>query len=131
MKKITLYEPAMCCPTGICGVGIDADLLRMSAVLNDLEKNGITVERFNLTNTPQAFVANQKINQLLMNHGMEILPMIMINDEIVKTGGYLSNDEIERLLNVTLEGLEKKRASEKKASPFNITTGCCSGDDCC
>ena len=30
MKKMTIYEPAMCCSTGLCGVGVDTKLLRIS-----------------------------------------------------------------------------------------------------
>ena len=56
MKKLAIYEPAMCCDTGICGVSVDPELLRISAVINNLKKNGIAVERYNLTNAPMAFV---------------------------------------------------------------------------
>ena len=52
MKKMQIFEPAMCCPTGLCGVGVDPELLRISAVLNSLKKNGVTVDRFNLTDAP-------------------------------------------------------------------------------
>lgn len=45
MKKLAIYEPAMCCDTGICGVSVDPELLRISAVINNLKKNGIAVER--------------------------------------------------------------------------------------
>ena len=46
MKKMNIYEPAMCCPTGVCGVGVDPELLRISTVLNNLEKKGIEIGRF-------------------------------------------------------------------------------------
>lgn len=49
MKKMQIYEPAMCCSTGLCGVGVDQELLRISTVLNSMEKNGVMVERFNLS----------------------------------------------------------------------------------
>ena len=62
MKKITIYEPAMCSPTGLCGVGIDQELLRISTVVSSLEKNGVISERYNLTNSPQEFIKNQEVN---------------------------------------------------------------------
>lgn len=37
MKKMKIFEPAMCCPTGICGVGVDPELLRISAALDTLK----------------------------------------------------------------------------------------------
>ena len=39
MKRMQIFEPAMCCSTGLCGVGVDPELLRVSAVLNTLRKN--------------------------------------------------------------------------------------------
>lgn len=30
MKKMFIYEPAMCCSTGLCGVSVDPELLRLS-----------------------------------------------------------------------------------------------------
>ena len=43
MKKMNIYEPAMCCPTGVCGVGVDPELLRISTVLNNLKKKGVEI----------------------------------------------------------------------------------------
>lgn len=41
MKNIAIYEPAMCCSTGLCGVGVDPELLRISTVSNNLKKAGV------------------------------------------------------------------------------------------
>ena len=48
MKRMSIYEPAMCCDTGVCGVNVDPELVRISRVINILKKNGITIERYNL-----------------------------------------------------------------------------------
>ena len=74
MKAMSIYEPAMCCETGICGVGVDPELLRISTVFNNLQKNGITAARFNLNSAPQAFINNADINKLIMGDGIESLP---------------------------------------------------------
>ena len=29
MKTMKIFEPAMCCPTGLCGVSVDPELLRV------------------------------------------------------------------------------------------------------
>lgn len=50
MKNIEIFEPAMCCSTGLCGVSVDPELLRISTVLNTLKERGIEVKRYNLTN---------------------------------------------------------------------------------
>ena len=62
MKKMIIFDPSMCCSTGICGPGVDSELLRVSTALNDLKKKGILVERYNLTSNPQIFVDNKQIN---------------------------------------------------------------------
>ena len=49
MKRMSIYEPAMCCDTGVCGVNVDPELVRISTVINNLKKNGITIERYNLS----------------------------------------------------------------------------------
>ena len=102
MKTFVVYEPAMCCPTGICGVAVDPELLRMSSVIQQLEKQGIHAERFNLSANPQAFIENSEVNKRLMSHGVEVLPITLIQGEIVETGRYLSNAELEEKLDVKL-----------------------------
>ena len=37
MKKIEIFEQAMCCPTGLCGPAIDPELLRMSFIMNNIK----------------------------------------------------------------------------------------------
>ncbi len=48
IKKIIIYKPAMCCPTGLCGVSVDPELLRFSTTSNNLKKKGIEIERYNV-----------------------------------------------------------------------------------
>ncbi|HVI41526.1 MAG TPA: arsenite efflux transporter metallochaperone ArsD, partial [Anaerovoracaceae bacterium] len=103
MKKITIYEPAMCCPTGLCGVSIDPELLRISTLQNTLKKNGVEMQRFNLSNSPQEFINNKEVNKFINENGAEKLPLTLIDDEIVVTGRYPTDEEIAKLINVTIE----------------------------
>jgi hypothetical protein len=93
MKKMIIFDPAMCCSTGVCGPSIDPELLRVSTVLNNLKSRGIIVDRFNLTNNPQAFVDNQVINEILNSEGIECLPVTIVDGEVVKTTKYPTNEE--------------------------------------
>lgn len=117
MKKMFIYEPPMCCPTGLCGVGVDPELLRISTVLNTLKKNGIEVFRFNLTNAPQEFVNNKLINDYLNSKGVNGLPAIVIDDEIVIKGRYPTNEEFMELLNLPSNLLSEK----PKPSRYKVT----------
>ncbi len=58
MKTIQVYDPPMCCSTGICGTDIDPDLVNFAAMLSQLGTHGIKVERYNLGQQPMAFVQN-------------------------------------------------------------------------
>ena len=51
MKKMTIFEPALCCETGVCGVSIDSELLRISTILNSLKKHNVIDDRFNLNDS--------------------------------------------------------------------------------
>lgn len=98
MKEMTIYEPAMCCSTGVCGVGVDADLLRISTVLSALEKKNIEVKRYNLSNSPQAFITNKVVNNYIRTHGLDALPITVLDSEIFVSGRYPSNEEIIKFL---------------------------------
>lgn len=75
MKTMKIYEPAMCCPTGLCGVGVgvDPELLRISTVLNTLKQNGVEVQRFNLTSAPAEFLKSKAVTEYMQNKKMVFL----------------------------------------------------------
>lgn len=123
MKKMIIFDPAMCCSTGVCGPSVDPELLRMSTVLNSLSKKGITVERHNLTSNPQAFVDNLLINQLLNSDGVDILPVTMVDGEVVKTKDYPTNKELCEMLEVPEDFL--KTTLKIKSKSCGCSDGCC------
>lgn len=133
MKKMQIFEPAMCCSTGLCGVSVDPELLRISTVLNALEKNGVKVERYNLSGSPQEFVNNKVINDYIKEKGVEGLPAVVLDSEVVITGRYPSNDEFVKLLAIpnTYIGGKPVRARASKVT-IKKSGGCgCSGGNCC
>lgn len=101
MRKMIIYDPAMCCSTGICGVGVDKELLRISAAINKLKDSGVIVERYNPNTEPQKFVANEIVNQIINEKGIKALPLTLIDDKIIKIGSYPSNIEIIQALNLS------------------------------
>lgn len=128
MKKMSIYEPAMCCDTGLCGVGVNTELLRISTVLNALKKNGVAVDRFNLNSAPMAFVNNQTINTFINEKGVEALPAVMLDEEIIIIGRYPTNLEFMSLLEVPESYLTEAKIAPKAATKG----GCnCSNGKCC
>ncbi len=129
MKSMQIFEPAMCCSTGLCGVGVDPELLRISTVLNTMEKNGVKVERYNLSNAPQEFIKNKAVNNIIKAQGMEVLPLAVIDGEIIITGRYPSNEEFVKYLNIPLSFVGEKPKEVQAAGNQNGGC-CCSGGDC-
>jgi hypothetical protein len=129
MKKMQIFEPAMCCDTGLCGVGVDPELLRISTVLNSLNKNGVPVERFNLSSAPQVFVTNKVVNSFVREKGVEELPLITLDGEIIMTGRYPTNDEFVTLLNIPKNYLGEQEVAQEASDESEGC--CCSGGGCC
>ncbi len=109
--KIEIYDPAMCCSSGLCGPSIDPVLVKVNDAVLALKKQGVEVERFNLAQQPKAFINNPKIKQLLTKNGKKILPVILVNGELFKTGEYPSYEELCQALGI--EPLKAKPISLK------------------
>jgi hypothetical protein len=127
MKKLEIFEPAMCCPTGLCGVGVDPELLRISTVLDTLAKKEITVERYNLQSAPQVFVTNTVVNQYLKENGVEGLPIVVLDGEIVIKGRYPNNEEFIELLDLSGDELGEQNV---ETTVTDDTEGCCCSGGC-
>ncbi len=118
MKKLAIYDPAMCCSTGVCGASVDPELLRVATVIESLKQNGADINRFNLSGQPNAFVENQLINEQLKQYGPEILPITLVDGQIAKTKSYPTNEEFAEWTGVALNIKPKK-------------SGCCCEGGCC
>jgi Arsenical resistance operon protein ArsD len=108
MKKIQIFDPAMCCSTGVCGPSIDMELLRMSFVTKNLEKVNYPIERYNLTTDTDYFINNEKVQALLNDKGPDILPIILVDGEVVLTGQYPLNEELEAWTGMSANELTQK-----------------------
>lgn len=121
MNKIEIFEPAMCCPTGLCGPGINPELLRISTLINSLTAAGLVINRYNLASIPQNFITNTEVNKLLTNNGVDILPVTMIDGVVVKTHEYPTEGELSKWLDISL----KEVTIPAKSSNCN-----CGGNEC-
>ncbi len=124
MKELEIFDPAMCCSTGLCGPSIDPELLRVSTAINVLKRKEINVVRHNLSQDPQAFVNNEKVSNLLRSKGVNVLPITIFNGEVVKTDSYPSNKEFSDWLGIHEFELTAKKIKNPN-SCCNGKTGCC------
>ena len=94
MKQFQVYDPAMCCSSGVCGPDVDPALVQFAADLKWLQEQGVEVRRFNLSQNPAAFVENELVKQALTEKGEAALPMILGQDGILSTGRYPARGEL-------------------------------------
>lgn len=93
MKTIQVYDPPMCCSTGLCGTNVDPALVSFAALLTELSQKGVKVERYNLGQQPMAFVQNPTVKALLDSDGVAALPLILVDGNVHAKGRYLTAEE--------------------------------------
>lgn len=94
MVSIRVFEPALCCNTGVCGEDVDQSLVEFTADLDSLRQQGVDIVRHNLANDPDAFVRNPIVMNFLNAAGSEGLPLVLVDDVTVLTGRYPSRDMV-------------------------------------
>ncbi|CAA7622059.1 Arsenical resistance operon trans-acting repressor ArsD (modular protein) [Magnetospirillum sp. LM-5] len=99
MTKLEIYDPAMCCSTGVCGPQVDPTLVTFAADLKWLAEQGVAVTRYNLGQEPQAFAANPEVVRE-MEIGMDRLPIIAIDGHIVSIGIYPTRAQLAAKLGI-------------------------------
>lgn len=118
MTTIHVFDPAMCCSSGVCGTEVDQQLVSFSADTDWAKQNGAKVERFNLAQQPMEFANNQVVRSFLERSGQEALPLILVDGEVALAGRYPSRSELARWAGI-----------EQAATPSSDS--CCSGGKCC
>ena len=93
MPQVLVFDPAMCCSTGVCGPAVDPVLARFASDLAWLEVRGVGVQRFNLGQQPEAFAAHLPVLAEL-RHDAEVLPLILVDGEIVSRREYPDRQQL-------------------------------------
>lgn len=113
MKKLQVFDPALCCSTGVCGTEVDQALVDFSADADWLKQVGIAVERFNLAQQPLAFAQNETVKNFLHEQGDKALPLILLDGGIALSGRYPTRQELAQWLGIA------------PASSLATTSACC------
>jgi hypothetical protein len=98
VMKLEVFDPAMCCSSGVCGADVDASLVQFAADVRWLLAHGIAVQRYNLSQQPGAFMSTAIVRRTLQTEGSECLPMGLLNGALVFRGTYPGREELARLL---------------------------------
>ena len=125
MKTIEIFDPAMCCPTGLCGTNIDPNLMRIAVIVDNLKKKGINVTRHNLKDEPQIYVTNTKVNELLQSKGVDALPITLVDGEVAVIGTYPTTKQMSEWSGVNLDFIPMPQEDKDSCCGDNNKGGCC------
>lgn len=95
---VEIFDPPMCCPTGLCGPALDQTLLDVNQMVTALRAEGLTLERYQLTSHPQAFLNNAEVMRLVRDQQTAALPITFVRGRFVKSGAYPTLDEMRAAL---------------------------------
>jgi len=83
---------------------VDKRLVQFSAALEWLRGQGVQVRRYNPSQEYEAFAASETAVNAINSLGIECLPLILVDGEIVSYGSYPSQEEL-----VALAGLQDEK----------------------
>ncbi|MBS0197587.1 MAG: arsenite efflux transporter metallochaperone ArsD [Planctomycetes bacterium] len=103
MSTVTVFDPPMCCSSGVCGAEPDVARARFAADLKWLEGRGVAVQRYSLSQQPQEFTTRAAVLQAVSAGGTGALPIVMVDDQIVAERAYPSREQLAVKLCLTLD----------------------------
>lgn len=121
MSTVKVFDPPMCCSTGVCGTDPDIALARFAADIQWLQNQGVAVERYSLSQQPDQFINDAAIMQSLKAGGTAVLPIVMVNDHVVSERQYPSREQIAEALGLLVTA----------SAPALKPSGCCGPRKCC
>ncbi len=113
--KLEIYEPALCCSTGVCGPEPDQKLIDLQNTINLLKKAGVEVQRFAINQSPLAFTKNETVKSFIKENGPGKLPLTLLDGEIIRSGTYPSLEELKEII----PALKEVKADTKTIGQFS------------
>lgn len=121
MPTIHVFDPPLCCSSGVCGQDVDAKLVQAAADIDWAKGLGAHIERLNLAQQPMAFAQNEAVRGVLERSGQEALPITVLDGQVVLAGKYPSRQQLSQWAGLDVP-----------AVPAGATaSGCCGGGKCC
>jgi len=133
MSKLEIFDPPMCCATGICGNSVDPKLITFASDLEWLKKQGINVVRHGLAFEPEVFVKDELVRDTLQTDGNDCLPIVIWDDKIVAMACYPSREKLAQICNISYDDEECCCGDCDCATSIHEETkeaDCCCGPDC-
>ena len=122
MTTLQVFDKPMCCSTGVCGPQVDPVLPKFAADLAWLKDQGVTVERYNLSQNPQVFVSHADVKDALAEGVDRALPLVRVDGHIMTKGVYPTREQLASLCGVALQ---------KSLAVVESEGSCCGPKGCC
>jgi hypothetical protein len=119
MKSIQIFDPSLCCSTGVCGVDVDQALVVFAADAKWAMEHGLAIDRVNLAQQPLAFAETEAVRGLLERSGEASLPITLLDGQIALAGRYPTRSEL------------AKWAGVRELPIAEPAGGCCGGASRC
>lgn len=97
--RVEIFDPPMCCPTGVCGPTIDPALLDVNEMVLTLQGEGIPVARYQMASHAQQFINNREVFRFVREKQLTALPITVVNGRMIKVGAYPTLTEVREALN--------------------------------
>lgn len=123
MTNIQIFDPALCCSSGVCGVDVDQVLVNFAADVEWAKQQGAQISRFNLAQQPTVFAENPLVVAFLRRSGQQGLPLVLIDGEIALAGRYPNRAELGHFAAIA------NTATTTTVATTN--SGCCDDSRCC
>ena len=132
MPVVRVYEPALCCNTGVCGEDVDQALVTFTADLAALAEQGADVARHNLANDPMAFATDETVRTFLQVAGSDGLPLTTVDGVTVMTGQYPTRDQLARFAGIDVAPAVPAGATLLQVADEPSDSSCgCGSTGCC
>ena len=128
MTSVEVFDPAMCCTTGVCGPSVDPALARFAGDLEWLAGQGVTVARATLSQEPEKFMACSLIRDAVSTQGEEALPAVLVDGKLRSTGFFPGRAELAGWVGITLSQPVPVAAGIRELPQAG---SCCGGTGCC
>lgn len=130
MTAIRIYESALCCDTGVCGVDVDQALVTLTADVRHLQDAGVDIRRHNMASDPAAFTADETVRAYLHTVGSQGLPLTLVDGVTVAAGTYPTREFLLSVAGATSDPTPT-RTDLGLAAVAPTSASCCGGSNCC
>ena len=132
MKKVEIYEPAGCA-SGVCDPMIEAALIRIEHMVQDLRERGVSVSRYNVMDDMPAFMDSFVVKEAIATKGIDCLPLTIVDGKIEMSGEYPTDFALAKWAGLPWGDLEVYAEREKREKTVLFGGGgdvSCDSDDC-